>query len=103
MNLEQLNLELLYSLTGVILFALGLFGLLCVAHVIRKLIALNLMGIGVFMLALATAYYSEITDPVPHAMVLTGIVVAIAGTALCLWLAVRVHTLTPTDMAASKQ
>ena len=84
--------DLIYSLTGVGLFSIGLYGLVAAAHILRKLIAVNIMGIGVFMLLLATAYHSaNVVDPLPHAMVLTGIVVAVAGTALCLWLAINIH------------
>lgn len=85
--------ELLYSIAGVVLFGMGLFGVIAVAPIIRKLIAVNIMGIGVFMVLLATARHGTLTDPVPHAMVLTGIVVAVAGTALCLWLALRIQLL----------
>lgn len=89
--------ELLYKMVGVVLFGTGLFGSLINAHIIRKLIAINIMSIGVFMILLATARHGAITDPIPHAMVLTGIVVAIAGTALCLCLALRIHLLTDTE------
>lgn len=85
--------DLLYSLAGVALFGIGMFGVIVAAHIIRKLIAVNIMGIAVFMVLLATARHGAITDPVPHAMVLTGIVVAVAGTALCLWLVLRIHQL----------
>ncbi len=85
--------DLLYNATGIALFGIGVFGAIVAAHIIRKLIALNIMGIGVFMVLLATARHGEITDPVPHAMVLTGIVVAVAGTALCLWLTLRIRLL----------
>lgn len=82
--------DMLYSVSGILLFAIGLAGLIIAAHIIRKLIAVNTMGIGVFMVLLATARHGAVTDPLPHAMVLTGIVVAVAGTALCLWLALRI-------------
>ncbi len=85
--------DLLYSIAGIVLFGIGLFGVIAAAHIIRKLIAINIMGIGVFMVLLATARHGTITDPLPHAMVLTGIVVAVAGTALCLWLALQIHQL----------
>ena len=85
--------ELLYSLCGVALFGIGLFGALSAGQIIRTLIAINIMGAGVFMVLLATARHPHTVDPVPHAMVLTGIVVAVAGTALCLWLALRVDQL----------
>ncbi len=83
--------ELMYSAGGVALFGVGLYGLIVAGHIIRKLIAVNISGIGVFMFLLATASHVELTDPVPHAMVLTGIVVAVAGTALCLWLVLQIH------------
>jgi multicomponent Na+:H+ antiporter subunit C len=83
--------DLIYSLTSIALFGIGFYGLIATTHILRKLIAINIMGVGVFMLLLATAYHAgNIVDPVPHAMVLTGIVVAVAGTALCLWLAVNI-------------
>ncbi len=93
--------DLLYSSAGIALFGIGLFGAIVVGHLIRKLIALNIMGIGVFTLLLTTARHGDITDPVPHAMVLTGIVVAVAGTALCLWLALMIHTLGNDDREES--
>lgn len=91
--------DIIYSMTGIVLFALGLFGVIVLVSIIRKLIAINIMGIGIFMVLLATAHHEQIIDPVPHAMVLTGIVVAVAGTALCLWLVVRIYLL---DRAADK-
>lgn len=84
--------ELLYSITGLALFAIGLLGVVLAAHVMRKILALNVMGVGIFMFLIAFAKQSvSEADPVPHAMVLTGIVIAIAGTALALNLMVRLH------------
>jgi multicomponent Na+:H+ antiporter subunit C len=86
--------DLIYSVAGVGLFAIGLFGLIVAGHIVRKLVAVNMMGIGVFMLFLATALHDGGTvDPIPHALVLTGIVVAVAGTCLCLWLAISIGKL----------
>jgi multicomponent Na+:H+ antiporter subunit C len=43
------------------------------------------MGTGVFMVLVATAVSDgRVADPVPHAMVLTGIVVAVSATAFSL-------------------
>lgn len=84
--------ELLYSITGLVLFAIGLLGVVLAGHVMRKVLALNVMGVGIFMFLVAFATQSASTvDPVPHAMVLTGIVIAVAGTALALNLMVRLH------------
>jgi multicomponent Na+:H+ antiporter subunit C len=85
---------LLYSLTGLILFAMGFFTLIIHSHPLRKILAVNVMSTGVFLILIATAYkplgMGE-TDPVAHAMVLTGIVVSVSVTALALILACRVQ------------
>lgn len=74
---------LLYVVAAVALFGLGLAGLWLRAEPLRKLIALNVMGLGVLMLLVAFAYRGETApDPVPHALAITGIVVAVAATAL---------------------
>ena len=89
---------ILFSWCGIGLFGIGLCALLLVPHILRKILALNVMGVGIFMLLIATAQGPAGTfDPVPHAMVLTGIVVAIAGTALALALVCRIHALRQTD------
>ncbi len=95
----------LYALTGIGLFILGLYSLIVQAHLIRKVIALNIMGSGVFLIlvGLGGRTSSTVPDPVPQAMVLTGIVIAIAATALALTLILRVQAETgrtdlPEDM-----
>ena len=83
---------IIYSILGVLLFGIGLFGLIAAAHILRKILAMNISGIGVFMILVANAVGPDgTTDPIPHAMVLTGIVVAIAGTALALYLACQIN------------
>jgi len=85
---------LLYSLVGIGLFNLGLYALIIYPHLLRKILAINIMGSGVFLVlvALAARTASGVPDPVPHAMVITGIVVAVSATALALALMLRVHT-----------
>ena len=85
-----MNPALMFSLVGVGLFALGLYALIIHAHLLRKILALNIMGSGVFMLLVALAKRSgDMVDPVPHAMVITGIVVAVSATALALVLMLK--------------
>jgi len=88
-----------FLLAGAALFAIGFYGLLVRAEMIRKVIALNVMGNGVFLvfIALAARPPGPIPDPVPHAMVLTGIVVAVCATGLALVLAQRVGAATGSD------
>lgn len=82
-----------YALTGVGLFTLGLYALIVHVHLLRKILAINVMGSGVFLVlvALAARTQEAAPDPVPHAMVITGIVVAISATALALVLMLRVR------------
>lgn len=78
---------LLYAYAGAALFAIGLAGMLLLAHLVRKIVAFNILGSGAFLVLVGLGQRDGIVDPVPQAMVLTGIVVAIAATALALGLA----------------
>jgi multicomponent Na+:H+ antiporter subunit C len=77
-----MSASLLYALAGVALCGIGLFGFITLAHLLRKLLAFNLIGSGVFLVLVGLAQRHGEPDPVPQALVLTGIVVAIAATAL---------------------
>jgi multicomponent Na+:H+ antiporter subunit C len=56
------------------------------------LLALNVMGSGVFLVFVSLAKRAgSLADPVPHAMVLTGLVVSVSATALGLVLVGRVQ------------
>jgi len=54
---------------------------------LRRIVAINLMGTGVFMVMVALAARFERGDAVLHALVVTGLVVAVSATALALRLA----------------
>ncbi len=97
--------SLLYTLAGLILFAIGFFGLIACSHLLRKILAVNVMSSGIFLILIATAYYSgsRTIDPVPHAMVLTGIVVSVSTTALALILACRVQETTNISLLKARQ
>ncbi|MEA3638870.1 MAG: NADH-quinone oxidoreductase subunit K [Lamprobacter sp.] len=77
---------LVFALTGVVLILLGLYALLVQRHLLRKVLAFNVISSGIFLLlaGLARRTPGVEPDPVPQAMVLTGIVVAVAATALAL-------------------
>lgn len=87
-----MNTYLLYSITGVLLFALALYGAATGRHLLRKIMALNIMGSGIFLLLISIARrnMTDGPDPVPQAMVLTGIVVTLAVTAFAISLARRI-------------
>ncbi len=86
----------IYALVGVGLFSVGFYALVVHAHLLRKILAVNVMGSGVFVVLVALARRSgDMTpDPVPHAMVITGIVVAVSATALGLGLMLKVEAAT---------
>jgi multicomponent Na+:H+ antiporter subunit C len=74
------------------MFCIGLLGFMLLTDVIRKVLSINIMGIGIFMLLVAnSAMAPGLIDPIPQAMVLTGIVVAAAGSALMLQLAIQIE------------
>ncbi len=73
-----------YLLTGMALFLVGLHGLLTLQSMLRRIIAVNLMGSGVFLVLTALAARVPDADPVLHALVVTGLVVSISATALAL-------------------
>jgi multicomponent Na+:H+ antiporter subunit C len=82
-----------YALVSAVIFGLTLHGLIVRAHLLVKVIALNMMGSSVFLFLVAVAARNADAqpDPVPQAMVLTGIVVAVSATALGLALIRRLH------------
>ncbi len=80
-----------FALAGIGLFVLGLHALIVHAHLLRKILAINIMGSGVslVLVALARRGGDALPDAVPHAMVITGIVVAVSATALALVLMLK--------------
>lgn len=78
----------IYASSGIILFCLGLAAVLLRRALFDQLLALNICGAGLFLLMVTLARSpldnGELTapDPILHALVLTGIVVAVSATAL---------------------
>jgi multicomponent Na+:H+ antiporter subunit C len=97
----------LAGLTAAALVGLGLYGLLTHPHPLRKVLGFNLLGSGVFLMfgiiARKGAAGGFAADPVPQALVITGIVVAFSATALAVALLLRLFqrsgdaTLRPDD------
>lgn len=76
-----------YLCIGAGLFLLGLHSLLLQRQLLRLIIAINIMGSGIFMIMVALARRGESTDPILHALVVTGLVVAVSTSAFALRLA----------------
>ena len=90
-----MNEVLIFGLTAAVLIGIGVFGLIVSTDSLRKILAFNIAGTGVFLLAGAIARRGAAAgfeaDPVLMALLITGIVVAFSGTALAVALLVRLH------------
>ncbi len=88
-----MTLEILFALCACALVGIGLYGLIVQPHPLRKLVAFNVMGSGVFVifgaLAKRGAAAGMLADPVPQALLITAIVVAFAATAVTVALLLR--------------
>jgi multicomponent Na+:H+ antiporter subunit C len=89
---------------AVILFCIGLYVVVAKGNLIKKLLGLNIMETAVFAFIVTSgmvdgghapivteAATPPFASPLPHALVLTGIVVAVSITALALALIVEVY------------
>jgi multicomponent Na+:H+ antiporter subunit C len=88
-----MNAGTLFGLCAAALIGIGLYGLIVDAHPLRKILALNVIASGVFVLFGAIAFRGAAAglnaDPVPQALLITGIVVAFSATALAVALLLR--------------
>jgi multicomponent Na+:H+ antiporter subunit C len=79
-----MNSGAFYLIVGFAVFLIGLHGLLVLRDNLRRVIAVNLMGAGVFLVLVALATRTDPVDPVLQALAVTGLVVAISATAFAL-------------------
>ncbi len=81
-----MNSVTLFGFCGAALVGIGLYGLIVDPKPLRKLLAFALLGGGVFLIfgviARRGAAAGLGADPIPQALVITGIVVSFAATAL---------------------
>lgn len=82
-----------YTVAAITLISLGLYAIFTQVHFLKKIIAINIVGHGIFLLLVTLSKKAgpQNPDPVPHAMVLTGIVVAVSATAFALYLCRRIY------------
>jgi len=90
-----MNSIALFAYCGAAMVGLGLFGLITKPQVLRKILAFNVLGTGVFLLfgviARRGAAAGLHSDPVPQALVITGIVVAFSATTMAVVLLLRLY------------
>lgn len=90
-----LTSDMLFALVASLLVALALVSVFTARHLIRRLLALNILSSAVFLLLVLIARTVGGIDPVPHALVLTGIVVSVSTTAVVLALYLRRYRMKP--------
>ncbi len=85
----------LFGLCGAALIGIGIYGFVAHAHLLRRLVAFNVIGSGIFLLFGATGLRRVAfgADPVPQALIITGIVVAFSATALAVAMITRLAML----------
>jgi multicomponent Na+:H+ antiporter subunit C len=88
-----------------LLFCIGLYTVIVRRNIIKKLIGLNIMETAVFFFYISLGYLdggiapirvggadpSRMVNPIPQALILTGIVVAVSVTALALALVILLY------------
>ena len=83
----------LFGLCAAVLIGVGLYGLIVNPPPLRKILAFNVVGSGVFLLFGAIEHRGAGAGmggaPVPQALLITGIVVAFSATALAVALLLR--------------
>ena len=83
------------GIAGAMLVGLGLYGFIVSPQLLRKVLAFSVLGSGVFLLfgvvARRGAGAGFHADPVPQALVITGIVVAFAASAIAVALILRLY------------
>ena len=101
-----MNTATLFGLCAAVIIGLGVYGLMVNPHPLRKILSFNVIGSGVFLLFGAIARRGAVAgldgDPVPQALLITGIVVAFSATALAVALLLRLFEATGSVTLASE-
>ena len=95
----------LFGLLASALVGVGLYGLIVNPQPLRKILAFNVIGSGVFLLFGVIARRGAAAgmggDPVPQALLITGIVVAFSATAIAVTVLLRLFEETGSTTLAS--
>ncbi len=107
--MENLNLEIITLITGVILVLIGIWGLLTQKNLIKIVIGFTLFDTGIHIIMVSIGYVknrtapiidqsvnindvgNSVVDPIPQALVLTAIVIGLGVTALMLTYVLKMY------------
>ncbi len=102
-------IKTIVTIGSMALFFVGLFGLLTQKHLIKIFMSIAIMEISLFLLFIGLTFkkdfiapiltkgqtsFSNMNDPIPHAMILTAIVIGMAVLALGVSFAIEYYKLT---------
>ena len=104
MNFSRIAHNFNYAVSAV-LFLMGLYTVTVKPNLVKKLIGLNIMETSVFLFIVSLGMIpggqapivekgvraSQMVNPIPQALILTGIVVAVSTTAVALSLVIKLH------------
>jgi multisubunit Na+/H+ antiporter MnhC subunit len=106
---EDSTIYAMVNIGSMLLFFIGLFSLLIHRHILRIFISISIMEIAIFLFFIGNTFNKAFTapllgdghlefvamnDPVPHAMILTAIVIGMAVFALGVSFAIEYYKLT---------
>lgn len=95
----------LFGLCGAALVGIGLFAIVTSPVLLRRIVGCNILGAGIFLVFGAVARRGGAAgleaDPVPQALVITGIVVAFSASALAIALLKRLAELNVGERAGT--
>jgi len=96
----------IFGICAACLVGFGLYGLIVQPHPLRKILAFNILGSGIFLLFGVVARKGAAAglggDPVPQALVITGIVVGFSATALAVAIIIRLFDETGSTSLSDK-
>jgi len=93
----------MHFLTAMILFLIGFYTMLTHSNLIKKIIGMNIMETGIFLLFISIGYVrggsapivsdgvEKYINPLPSALILTGIVVGVSLTAFALAMVIKLY------------
>ena len=59
---RQMSSGLLFACVGALLFALGIAGVIVIGHLLRRVLAFNVMGSGVFLILVGLAQRNDVPE-----------------------------------------
>ena len=116
---QDTTIQAMVDIGSMALFFIGLFGLLTHRHILRIFISVSIMEFAIFLFFIGNTFNKDFTapilgdghnafvamnDPIPHALVLTAIVIGMAVFALGVSFAIEYYKLTGrTDINAMNE